>query len=236
MFEVYIFCGGKCGGTTLAETFDKNKYKTTHLHSLNCKGMYNSNIDTSNKMNVLNIINNSSKKYDTIYIIDSYRTPIERKISSFFQNISLHLPNYNDLSVDELIEYFNANLLYNLEEYHSINQILNCYNMTKFNSFDFQKRYNIVKKNNIVFIKILFNDIKIWNKILSEIFEKNIILHKANLTTNKKTHKLYENFKSKYKVPKKYINEKLLNDEEFKIFNTKEEQEKYIKKWLAKSY
>lgn len=236
MFEVYIFCGGKCGGTTLAETCNKNGYETTHLHSLNCKGMFNSNIDISNKTIVLKDIDNSAKKYNTIYIIDSYRTPIERKISSFFQNIYVHLPNYNLYNVNELIEYFNTNLLCNLEEYHSINQIMECHSIPKFKSFDFDKRYNMTKKNNILFVKILFNDIKIWNKILTDIFGKKITIYDANLTINKNTHKLYKEFKSQYRVPEKYITEILFNDEEFKIFNTKEEQEKYIDKWIAKSF
>lgn len=236
MFEVYIFCGGKCGGTTLAETCYKNGYKTTHLHSLTCKGMFNSNIDLSNKMNIFNIIDESSKYYDNIYVIDSYRTPIERKISSFFQNISIHLPNYNELKVEELIEFFNTNLLYNLEEYHSINNIMTHYNIKKFDSFDFSNKYNVIKKDNIIFIKILFSDIKNWNIILSQIFGKKIILQEANLTKNKEIKNLYNDFKEKYKVPIKYINNKLVNDEEFKIYNTKEQQEKYITKWINKSY
>ena len=33
----------------------------------------------------------------------------------------------------------------------------------------------MIEKDNIKFIKILFNDIKNWNNILSKIFNKNII-------------------------------------------------------------
>ena len=49
-----------------------------------------------------------------IYIIDSYRTPIERKISSFFQNV------LSD-STQNIIDNFNKDYLFYIEEYHSIN-------------------------------------------------------------------------------------------------------------------
>ena len=37
-------------------------------------------------------------------------------------------------------------------------------------------------------------------------------------------------------VPKSYLENILINDIEFKIYNNKEEQEKYIEKWLEKSF
>ena len=45
-YNVFVFCGGKCGGTTLSQTFNKNGYETTHLHSFQSKGMFNSSINT----------------------------------------------------------------------------------------------------------------------------------------------------------------------------------------------
>lgn len=59
------------------------------------------------------------------------------------------------------------------------------YNIKKFDSFNFSNKYNLIKKNNIIFIKILFSNIKNWNIILSQIFGKKIILQEANLTKNK---------------------------------------------------
>ena len=42
-------------------------------------------------------------------------------------------------------------------------------------------------------------------------------------------------FLDKYKVPKRYLEKVLSKDTEFKIYNTPEEQENYIKKWEARS-
>jgi hypothetical protein len=71
-------------------------------------------------------------------------------------------------------------MLYGLEEYHSINEVLDHYQLPLFTGFDFEKRYNLVKKNNKVFIKILFKDIGEWTTILSDLFQKPITLYTHN--------------------------------------------------------
>ena len=63
------------------------------------------------------------------------------------------------------------------------------------------------------------NDINEWSNILSTIFEKNITIHNENLTSDKSINKLYNEFKEAYKVPEKYLNENLIKDKEFKIYN-----------------
>lgn len=236
LFEIFIFCGGKCGGSSLSKTFINSHYNTTHLHSLTCKGFTHSNIDVTNKLNTLNIIDYSIKKYKNIYFIDSYRNPIERKMSSFFQNIGLYYSSLDISNVDQMIEFFNDKLLYNLEEYHPINEIMQHYDIPLFSEFNFVNGYNILEKDNKVFIKLRFNDIEKWDKYLTKIFGKIINITNHNLSENKYYKDIYSVFKSKYKVPKKYLDEQLVNDSQFKIYNTKKEQDEYIKKWYDKSY
>jgi hypothetical protein len=107
--------------------------------------------------------------------------------------------------------------------------------MPLFKEFDFEKRYNMIKKDNILFIKVLFKDINNWDNILSNILKKDITIYPANLTSMKETNDLYLKFKEKYKVPKKYIEDFLMKDKEFKIYNTEKEQNEYINYWLNKS-
>jgi hypothetical protein len=230
-YKVYVLCGGKCGSSTLNSTFNKNNLRSIHLHSMSC---YQKRYNKKNDLHCA--IYNSCKTNGKIYVIDSYRTPIERKISSFFSNIQSHLPLHKNLQIEEIIDIFNKSYLNNLEEYHSINYILDHYNINRFTEFNFEKKYNLIEKDNKIFIKILFKDISNWDKILSEIFQKKITIHSDNLTTNKSMNDLYKKFKEKYKVPKTYLENQLINDVEFKIYNTKEEQEKYIKKWMENSF
>jgi len=227
--DIFVNCSGKSGGCTLYDTFILDNYKTIRSHN-NYEFKYNN----SNNISLFDVINMNNNK--NIYIIDSYRNPIERKISSFFENINSYLPNYNKLSVEEIINFFNDNnFIYNLEEYHSINEIFDHYNMPRFNNFNFDTKYNIFKKDNKIFIKIRFNDIKDWSNILSKIFNKNIIIQNSNLSINKVYFNIYNQFIEKYKVPMKFLEENLSNDMEFKIYNSRDEQEDYFNKWIIKS-
>ena len=61
--------------------------------------------------NIHDLIKVSSKN-KKLYFIDSYRLPIDRKISSFFQNIHKNIPDYNTKSVKDIIKIFNEKYLY----------------------------------------------------------------------------------------------------------------------------
>ena len=227
--NILVHCGGKCGSSTLYNTFINNGYKSIKIHN---------RIDFINQCGYDGLFD--SIKYSSlnkkVYIIDVYRTPIERKISSFFQNIIHHVPDYKNKMCEELIDIFNIKFIDTIEEYHSINEIFDEYNIEHFKDFDFQKKYNIKEVGNLVFVKLLFNDIKIWNILLSLILNKYIVMYNDNLTENKDVYELYKEFKKIYRVPKTYIKYILMNDKEFKIYNTKEEQYNYIIDWLFKSY
>ena len=224
--QVFVYCGGKCGSSSLQSTL-KQYYNTLHVHSNN--EFY---LTTKQKsISIFNVINKNSRTNDKIYIIDSYRTPIERKISSFFENIQVHLPNYKEYKLRDLIHYFNIAHIYNLEEYHSIDEILTHYKLPLFNTFDFEKKYNLLVYKNINFIKIRFNDIDNWCNILSNIFNRPINVKKDNMSENKDYAQLYNNFKKVYYLPQLYYNISLPNDTNFKIYNSKDEQQEYYDKW-----
>lgn len=229
--DIDIICltSGKCGSSTLNKTLKKNGYKSIKVHG---KEDF---INQYNYDGLIDLINESSKN-KKIYLIDSYRTPIERKISSFFQNLKSHVPNYNEKTIKDLIDIFNTDFLQHIEEQESIDCIMLEYGLKLFDSFDFKKRYILKQKGNIVFVKILFSDINKWDKILSDILNKEIKMHDDNISSNKEYYKLYNDFKTEYKIPKSYIDDKLKNNKYFKIFNTLNEQKEYINKWLKSSF
>jgi hypothetical protein len=228
-FDVICLTGGKCGSTTLNATFKKNGYNSTKIHNI-----YDYKLQFGDD-NLIKFINNSASN-KTLYLIDSYRTPIERKISSFFQNINKHIPDYKNKTCEELIDTFNTSYLNHIEEYHSINPIMREYGLEPFDTFDFKKKYVLIEKGNLVFIKILFSDINEWSDILSEIFNKKIILEPSNISFKKDYFSIYSEFKSKYTTTKYYLEHILKYDREFTIFNTPEQQQKYIEKWSNIAY
>ena len=139
--EVDVICltGGKCGSSTLYNTFIKNGYKCIKVHNKSC-------FESQFKYDGLTDLIDISSKNKELFIIDSYRTPIERKISSFFQNIDKYLPDYKNKNTQELIKIFNTRYIDKLEEYHSIDPIMNEYGVETFDVFDFKKKYVIKKK------------------------------------------------------------------------------------------
>lgn len=230
MFDTFIYCCGKSGSTTLTDTFKNNGYKVIKIHR---EEYYNDVHKDKYKMPMYKLIN-LSRKEKNIAFIDVYRLPIERKISSFFQNINLHIPDYETKSIQELIDLFNSKYLYELEEYHSINEVMGHYHVPLFEQFNFKKRYVMKTHENMIFIKLHFNDISKWNQILSSITGKKIMMKSNNISSEKYYKDIYKQFKDQYKLPIDYL---LIieNNNEFKIFNTPTEQINYLSMWKLKS-
>jgi hypothetical protein len=224
-YSVFIYCGGKCGSTTLLHTFKNNGYKAIHLHGRQhfptvCKDIV---ADTG----INNFDDFLSHQKGKIYIIDVYRTPIERKISSFFQNILTHIgPNYSSIPIDELINKFNKEFLYTLEEYHPLDIEMPVFSSSSVGD----KEYIVKEEGNRVYIKLKFSSIDKWGEILSSIFNKNIVMSPMNLSENKEYSAVYKEFKKKYKVDPSYLHAVALCPI-FRKYNSSDERQNYIKKW-----
>jgi hypothetical protein len=152
--KIFVYCSGKCGSTTLSSTLSQY-YKTLHVHTN--EEFY---VTSQQKVfTIFDVIKCSETSEDQIYIIDSYRNPIERKIASFFNNINAHIPKYKRHKLRDLVKIFNNNYLKCIEEYHSIDEVMNHYDLPLFETFDFEKKYNLLVYKNINFIKLRFCDI-----------------------------------------------------------------------------
>ena len=227
--DVICLTGGKCGSTTLRTTFTQNGYKCIKAHDKACfKRQFKYD-------GLLDLIKRSSANKQ-LFIIDSYRTPIERKISSFFENIHIHVPNYKNKSIQELIDIFNTEHLNVIEEYHSIDPIMEECGVELFDTFDFERKYVIKKKGNLIFIKLLYSNMNNWGENLSEIFNKEITMYSGNKSENKEYYSIYNKFKQMYRTKKSYIDNILKNDQQFRIFNTPEQQDIYVNKHLRTAF
>lgn len=227
--DILIMCGGKSGSTTLNASLKKANFRTIKIHSVE------DYINQFNEDKLFETIELSSKD-KKLYIIDSYRNPIERKISSFFENIHIHAPKWKNRNIKELINIFNNNFLLKLEDYHSIDTLLEYYKIAQFENFDFNKKYSLIEKDNKVFIKLLHKDISDWGNILSKILNKNIEIINDNLSKKKYYYHHYQQFKMTYTVPKNYLHHIMNYDIHFRIFNSKYEQNEYIINWAKRSF
>lgn len=228
--NVFVSCGGKCGSQTLYQTFRQNGFSVLHTHG---NVQFQSVVLKSKDFTLYDLIQYASDHHPEVYVLDVYRTPIERAISSFFHNIKQHLPKVEaKYTVTELINYFNTNKKYTLENYHPMNQILEHFNISYPPKFDFEKEYIVFKHKNITFIKLRFQSIDRWQSILTEIFNRPITIVADNLSSKLWYYSFYKNFLASYKPPTEYL-EEIKDNSLFRYFNTEEEQELYLKKWKS---
>jgi len=227
--DILVLCSGKSGSSTLYESFVRSGFKCIKVHS---QEDYKKQFEEDS---LFETIDNSSKK-KKLFIIDVYRNPIERKISSFFEHIDKYVPNWRNISIIELIKIFNNDFLFKLEEYQSLDPILNHYKIINKKKFDFKKKYLKIEKNNKIFIKLLYNNIDEWNIILSKLLNKEINIVNFNLSVHKPYYHTYENFKKIYLIPKIYIHKLMNDDKHFRFFNDTYNQNEYIIKWAKRSY
>ena len=223
-FDIIIASGGKCGSSTLFKTFKHNGYTTLHTHGK----FVDYNINSINEL--INI-----QKNNTIYVIDSYRTPIERHISAFFQNIHTYiLKPFNKININMLIYWFNKYYI-DCDNYHPLDNFIPIFNDSTFN-FDKEYIKKIIKiqEKNIIYIKLRFNSINMWDKILSEIFDNPITIVNDNISDNKNYSEIYKLFLNNYMVPIEYLNN-IESFDTFQRYNSLLEKTNYIKKWMSKS-
>lgn len=230
---VFIYTPPKVGSTTLVSSLRislGNTFNIIHIHD---DVMLNV-LTGVNAVTVNEIINYLSQKGNNVYVIDVYRTPIERKMSEFFEKISpYHFnnseENINKYSIKRINDRFNK-----LFPHLSIGEhYFDKFNIDNPIPFDFKKKYTIQVIKNIKYIKLRLHDSKIWSIILSQIFQKEIVLISDYQTNNKGIGELYKRFKNEYKLPMNYF-ELIKECTYFNYYFSEEERNLYLQNWSDK--
>ena len=234
MIDVIVVSGGKCGSSTLKTSLLHQGYRTIKCHS---KEDFNKQFKLDKDLFYHVVGKRSQKNEKHLIIIDSYRKPIERKISSFFENLPNHVPDYENKPIEELIDIFNTTYLSHLEEYPNfMDDIMNNFDINLFKNFDEKKKFNMKTVNNVTYLRIHFDDINIWSELLTETLNIKLEMIKTNISSSKDYKYLYNEFKKKYKVPRKYLTETLIKDNNFLKNNSIDKRDMYIKEWMNRSY
>lgn len=204
---LFVYSAPKVGSTSIVSSFrifGLDKVDTIHIHDEemlqvlgNIKGI------TINELILFN-------KYlgKDVYVINIYRSPIERRISSFFEKIGSYHFNTTDqivntYNIDKVINRFN-----NIFPYIDIgDHFMDKYNVIKPNNFNIQQKYLLVKENNITYITLRLKDSNQWGPILTNIFGFNIRIIKDYESANKPVKNIYNLFKRTYKIPINFLDE-----------------------------
>jgi hypothetical protein len=180
------------------------------------------------------IIHFLSNKGKNVYVIDVYRTPVERKMSEYFEKLSpYHFNNSEEniakYSMQRIINRFNQIFPHLENGDHYFEQ----YNIENPISFDFDKKYSLQEINNIKYIKLRLCDSDLWASILSNILKQDIVIIYDYKTEDKGIGELYKRFKNEYKLPANYL-EVIKSCKYFNFYYNEEERNKYLKFWFQK--
>ena len=231
---VFVYCPPKVGSTTLVSSLRltaSDKITVLHLHNeIMLKVLYNITDVTINE-----IIQYNKQLGKKVYVIDIFRTPIEHKMSSLFENIETFHFNttVDDLKtydIKKVITRFN-NLFPHLAP---SDHFKDKYEIVVPEKFDFERKYILVEKDGVKYIKLRLKDSNIWREILREVLHVDIFLVNDYETDSKAIKDVYTNFKSNYKIPSNLL-ENIKNSPSLSYYLNDEERNDYIQSWQNKS-
>ena len=231
---IFIYTPPKVGSTTLVTSLRVSlgkSYNTIHIHD----EIMLSVLTGINNVKINDIIHFLSNQGKNVYVIDVYRTPVERKMSEFFEKISpYHFNNTTDkiskYSIKRISDRFNKvfphieNGDHYFDEYEINEPIID---------FNFEQKYSLQEINNTKYIKLRLCDSNLWSSILSNIFKLDIVMIHDYKTEDKPIGDLYNKFKKEYKLPSNYL-DIIKNDKYFNFYYNELERNNYLNNWKNK--
>uniref|UniRef100_A0A6C0LKJ2 Uncharacterized protein n=1 Tax=viral metagenome TaxID=1070528 RepID=A0A6C0LKJ2_9ZZZZ len=232
---VIVYCLPKVGSTTLITSLRVslgNKANVIHIHNENM-------IETLTGIKSISInelISYISTKVNKLYVIDIYRTSLERKISEYFDKLTLHFNNTEEnlcnYNIQLLIDRFNR-LFHCMQEGDYFFEKYSITNLRKPTAFDFVDKHLIYNERNLCFVKLRLCDAKEWATILSELFDKKIVIIDDHCSSNKRIGLKYDEFKKQYYLPSNFF-EYISKDPQLSFYYNAAEKEAYLNTWKKK--
>jgi hypothetical protein len=227
---IFIYTPPKVGSTTLVTSLRVSlgkSYNTIHIHDETMLSV----LTGINNVKINDIIHFLSNQGKNVYVIDVYRTPIERKMSEFFEKISPYhfnnsAENISKYSIKRISNRFNKIFPHIENSDHYFDK----YNILDPVAFNFEKKYSVQNVNNIKYIKLRLCDSNLWGHILSNIFQTDIIIIPDYKTDDKAIGKLYNQFKKEYELPLNYF-DVVKNDKYLNFYYNELERNEYLNIW-----
>lgn len=236
----FVWCSGRSGSTALYHSLPNCYHTHTYLYFLNQNGVEWNDITDNYNFNLFDILNININDYnsDIINIFDVYRTPVERKISAFFQYLDCVVKN-NDIEVllnearnyqefysfdigciasHDFVDYFTnqINHLTELFLYFFFLKSDNYYSFLEFNEYidlSFEcKNFHYVKNEKFTFTILKYDQIKNWAEQIFNTTSQKIRITKVNSSQTTTFGFLYKEFLNNLKIPKVLFN-LVMNDD-----------------------
>lgn len=231
---LFVYSAPKVGSTSIVSSFrvfGLDKIDIIHLHDENMLSV----LTNIHGISINEIILYNKFIGKEVYVINAYRTPIERKISYFFELIGTYHFNttnekINTYNISRIITRFN-NIFSHLE---NGDHFIDRYNINYPEHFDWVNKYLLVKDNGINYISLRLTDSNEWGNILTNIFNFKICIVKDYTSNSKNIKELYNLFNNNYKIPINYLNE-IMESKYFNYYYSPLEKQKYFDDWALKS-
>lgn len=231
---VFVYSGPKVGSTSIVSSlriFLSDTCDILHIHDENSlKVLGNINNITVNELILYN-----KHLGKNVVVIDVYRTPIERKISIFFEKIGAYHfnnadDNINKYNMTRIVNRFN-NIFPHLG---NDDRMMDKYNIPLPEKFNERGNNLIVTNNGIRYVKLRLSDSDSWAKTLTSVFEKPLRIVKDYESANKPIRHLFLKFKEHYRIPINLL-EQAITCKYFNYYCSADEIAKYYAKWRHKS-
>jgi hypothetical protein len=232
---VFIYTPPKVGSTCLVTSIRLSaslKFCVLHVHD---EVMLNYIVDGIVDVTVNEIIKYNNYLGKNVYVIDVYRTPMERKFSEFFEKISVyHFNNteekINKYKIDRIVKRFNNIFPYLSQGDHYADK----FGLTITPFVDGQL-YDTQTVDGIRYIKLRLKDSNKWGIILSQLLETEITIVKDYETEGKTIGEMYKTFKTTYKIPTNYF-ESIEKDKYLSLYYSTTERDEYLDSWRSKIF
>lgn len=231
---IFVYTPPKVGSTSIVSSlriFGSAMFNIIHIHDEEMLRIL-SNISG---VTVNEIIQFNRHLGKDVYVIDVYRSPVERKISAYFEKVGV----YHFNTSDENVNSYNVNTVINrfnkiFQHIANGDHFMDVYNIPLPQTFDFDKKYLLQEYNGIKYIKLRLKDASSWSDILTNIFSIKICAIKDYESINKPIKDLYMKFKEQYRVPSNFLSE-IMNCRYLNYYYSPSEIQEYIGQWNIKS-
>ena len=230
---IFIYTPPKVGSTTLVTSLRISlgrSYNVIHIHD----DIMLKVLTGFNDISINEVINYLSSKGKKVFVFDVYRTPIERKMSEYFEKLSPYHFNNSEENVSKyaikrISDRFNKLFTHLGTGDHYFDK----YNINEPNLFDFNQKYTIQEINNVKYVKLRLCDSQMWAGIMANILQTDVVLINDYKTETKQLGELYKKFKNEYRLPSNYF-DLIKNCNYLKFYYSEKERNDYLNHWNNK--
>ena len=248
---VVIFCGGKCGSSSLRALFQDMGVPTVRIHNVDhfvdeYAPFLKQYPEVRKKLHLDVILTLLHHVYRDILVLDAYRDPVERKLSSFFQNFHVNLARasidetvWQGQTFDAQVRCFESRILPLLENRDGIDSMSPAFFQGE---FDFARRFQKMAHptlHSVTFLKLRFRDIARWPRIISDALGlSDLPTHQTpceNMSATKPYVTQYRQWQQGFRVQDMATLCAMVLHPVFLKYHTLEETTAYVEQWWPRS-